>query len=67
MDTVDVYCRQILPEIISVVKDSSQYLSSFDCDFKAESTIATIYEVFMYKIHLKMRPFVPEKMGLASL
>lgn len=35
MDTVDVYCRQILPEITSVIKESQKYLGSFDCDFKA--------------------------------
>ncbi len=67
MDTVDVYCRQILPEITTVIKESQKHLANFDCDFKADSTVATIYEVFMYKLHLKMRPFAPEKMGLASI
>ena len=33
LDTVDVYCRQILPEILSVIEDSKSTHQHFDCNF----------------------------------
>lgn len=66
LDTVDVYCRQILPEITEVVEESRPFLSNFDCDFTASSTQASIYEVFMFQLYHSMKPFSPEKMGLIS-
>jgi penicillin amidase len=42
-DTVDVYCRQILHEIVAVVPESQSVFSGFDCDFKGESSQATVY------------------------
>ena len=34
LDTVDVYCRQILPQIVEVVSEAGP-ITNFDCDFRS--------------------------------
>lgn len=36
-DTVDVYCRRILPEIREVVPEADKHLKKFDCSFVSDS------------------------------
>jgi penicillin G amidase len=47
-DTVDIYCRRILPEILAVVNEAQPLLATFDCNFSSISFGASLYEVFMY-------------------
>lgn len=65
-DTVDVYCRQILPEITAVVNESRSYLDRFDCNFRGDSYIASIYEVFIYELYHLMKPIAFERFSLIS-
>jgi acyl-homoserine lactone acylase PvdQ len=62
LDTVDVYCRQILPEILDVLPESRGLLATFDCDLTAESYQASVYEIYLYQLYQLMKPLNPEKM-----
>lgn len=55
-DTVDVYCRQILPEILTISPKAQEALKDFDCNFTSESHQATIYEVFMFELWHLIKP-----------
>jgi len=42
-DTIDVYCRQIISDLITVLPQSSLIMTTFNCDFNKNSHQATIY------------------------
>jgi len=43
LDTVDVYCEQILPYINNVFGGFAAPLALFDCNFTKDSFLASIY------------------------
>jgi acyl-homoserine lactone acylase PvdQ len=65
-DTVDVYCRSILPEILTVVEESRPILNSFDCNFTSTSYAASFYEVFMFELYQLMKPYHSERMSIIT-
>jgi acyl-homoserine lactone acylase PvdQ len=66
-DTVDVYCIQMQSYLKASIPQASSALEGFDCDFKPESTQATMYENFFYQLHHLAKPHNAEKMSIMSL
>jgi hypothetical protein len=65
-DTVDVYCRSILPEILVVVEDTRSIFNSFDCNFSSTSYAASFYEVYMFELYQLMKPYRSERMSIIT-
>lgn len=66
-DTVDVYCLQMQSYLKATISEAASELTGFDCDFKASSTQAAMYEVFIYSLHHLIKPHKTEKMSVLTM
>lgn len=53
---MDIYCRQILHEILFVVEEAPATHSDFDCDFTASSYQASMYQLFYLELWKVIKP-----------
>lgn len=67
LDTVDVYCRQVLPYLNSLFGGVAAPFSLFDCNFTKDSFLASIYEVFFYELHHRIKPHETKQFSILSL
>jgi hypothetical protein len=67
LDTVDVYCKQILPFINDVFGGVVSPFGMFDCNFTKDSFFAAIYEVFFYELHHRIKPHETKNFSVLSL
>lgn len=67
LDTVDVYCRQIIPLIKEAIPAADKALKEFDCNFIATSSQAAMYEVFFYNLHHLTKAHKTERMSILSM
>lgn len=65
LDTDDIYCQQVIPEIIEVIPEAKALLG-FSFDLAATSYQASAYEVYFYKLYHLMKPIHPGKMSVSS-
>lgn len=66
-DTVDSYCRRILPTILTALPQSAAILNNFDCDFTQNSLAAPVYELFYSELHHLIKKTKFEKLSVLSL
>ena len=66
-DTVDVYCIQMQSYLKASMPQAASALEGFDCDFKAESWQAVMYENFFYQLHHIIKPHKSGNMSILSL
>lgn len=67
LDTVDIYCKQVLPYINGAANGFGNPWSLFDCNFTKDSFLAAIYEVFFYELHHRIKPHQTNKFSVLSL
>lgn len=64
-DTVDTYCRRILPDLKALIPEAEAILGDFDCNFTSSSSAAVAYEVFMFELHQQIKPL--RLMGMSTM
>jgi penicillin amidase len=56
LDTVDVFCRRMVSHLKTLNSEFRRLFDEWDCDFKPNSSKASIYSMFMWKLQMRLRP-----------
>lgn len=56
LDTVDYFCRKGLPHLIKLAPEFKRAFEYFDCNFTSESSEASLYSMFIWKLQRRLKP-----------